>query len=158
MARRAVLTVALVLALVAPAAALATAPRASLVDVEDEVMCVACGVPLNIAESPQADRERDYIRTLIARGETKAQIKRDLVAQYGQNALALPQDKGFSVAAYAVPIVVVAALIAALAVLVPRWRRRGGPLGTSATPAPAGPSLDAADARRLEEDLARYEP
>jgi len=56
-------------------------------------------------------------------------------------------------AAWAVPAALIAALVASLAVFVPRWRRPG-----PATAAALGPTLDAADARRLDEDLARYEP
>jgi len=132
----------------------AAAPRASLTDIEDEVMCVVCNVPLNVAESPQADRERALIRSLIAQGRTKPQIKDALVAEYGQAVLATPHGGGVDWAAWAIPAALIAALIAALAVVVPRWRRRG----PGDAVAPAGPSLDAADARRLEEDLARYEP
>ena len=33
-------------------------PRADFNDVEDEVMCDTCNVPLDIAESPRADQER----------------------------------------------------------------------------------------------------
>jgi len=57
----------LVLIAVLAAPVRAAAPRASLVDIEDEVMCVTCKIPLNIAESPQATRERDLIRRLIDR-------------------------------------------------------------------------------------------
>ena len=70
-------------ALLAPAGALAQAPKADLVDVEDEVMCVTCKVPLNIAEGAQPDSQRELIRDLIARGKTKPEIKREFVAQYG---------------------------------------------------------------------------
>jgi hypothetical protein len=56
--RRALALLVAFTALAAPAAALAAQPRTTLNDIEDEVMCVVCGVPLNIAESPQADRER----------------------------------------------------------------------------------------------------
>jgi cytochrome c-type biogenesis protein CcmH len=85
MARRTLVSVALVVALlVAPAAAQAPEPRASLPDIEDEVMCPVCGVTLELAtESPQANQEREFIRTLIAQGLTKDEIKDRLVAEFG---------------------------------------------------------------------------
>jgi hypothetical protein len=70
--------------------------------------------------------------------------------------LALPDDEGFSLAVWLVPIAVGLALLATLALLLPRWRRRAGLRG-SEPPAPAGPELSAADARRLDQDLARYD-
>jgi cytochrome c-type biogenesis protein CcmH len=147
------------LLLAAPAHALAAAPRADLVDVEDEVMCVTCKVPLNIAEGAQPDSERALIRDLIAQGMTKPQIKRELVKQYGPDVLALPEDGGFGLTAYAIPLVLVALVVAGLALLVPRWRRRpaAGIANADLTVDPDGPDLSAADARRLDEDLARYE-
>ena len=44
--------------LVSAPGALAVAPKASLGDLQDEVMCVSCNVALNVAESPQADATR----------------------------------------------------------------------------------------------------
>ena len=89
-------------------------------------MCVTCKIPLNVAQSPQADRERAFIQSLIDQGETEAQIKHALVGQYGPTVLALPSDHGFDLAAYLVPVAAFLALLAALAVLLPRWRRRAG--------------------------------
>jgi cytochrome c-type biogenesis protein CcmH len=146
---------ALIVALALVAAAPAHAAQASLTDIEDEVMCVVCNVPLNVAESPQADRERALIRGLIAEGRTKTQIKDALVAEYGQAVLATPHGGGVDWAAWAIPAGLIALVLAALAIAVPRWRRTGAP--AAAAPG-AGPALDAADARRLDEDLARYEP
>ena len=71
---RLALALALVAVLALAAAPAHAAPSASLTDIEDEVMCVVCNVPLNVAESPQADRERALIRSLIAQGKTKPQI------------------------------------------------------------------------------------
>ena len=53
-------------------------------------MCVSCHEPLAVAQSPQANSERAYIRRLIAQGETKAQIVNKLVAQYGAAVLGKP--------------------------------------------------------------------
>jgi len=53
--------------LAVPALAAAAVPRASLPDIEDEVMCPTCGVPLINAFSPQAEKERRFIRREIAR-------------------------------------------------------------------------------------------
>jgi len=151
--------VALVVALIAlatPASALAAAPRASFNDIEDEVMCDTCNVPLNIAESARADQQRREIRALIARGLTKEQVKDELKARYGPAVLALPDDEGFSLAVYLVPIAVVAGLVATLVLLLPRWRARRRDAEASGTDT-ATPELSPADARRLDQDLARYD-
>jgi cytochrome c-type biogenesis protein CcmH len=149
---RILLVAAAVLALAAPAA-LAAAPRTTLGDVEDEVMCPVCGTPLNVSESPQANRERAYIRQLVAEGKTKAQTKRALVAQFGPNVLALPEsDKGVNWAVYVVPAALVLAALAALAVFVPRWRRRAH---ADAEPPPT--ELSGEDERRVERELARLD-
>lgn len=143
--------VAALLTLAAPAPA--AAPQTSLTDVEDEVMCPICGTLLELAESPQAQRERAYIKRLIAAGQTKEEIKDALVAQYGRGALALPGGSGFDLSAYLVPAIgfVLAAL--ALAVGVLRWRRTAG----RQPPGPAGGGPDDEDAERLEADLRRYD-
>ena len=146
------------LALAVPAAG--AAPRTTLPDVEDEVMCAVCGTPLNLAQAPQADRERAFIQRQIDRGLTKDQIKRRLEDQYGPSVLALPKDSGFDAAAYVVPVAVVGLALLALALTVPRWRRsRAARAETedegSAAGAPEEPTPD--EARRLDEELARFE-
>ena len=81
----------------------AATPRASLPDIEDEVMCPICGTLLEFSESPQADRERALIRRLIAEGRTKGQIEDALVAEYGPEVLAEPSSSGFDLTAWLVP-------------------------------------------------------
>jgi cytochrome c-type biogenesis protein CcmH len=151
--RRAAVLAAFALALLtAPPTALAAA-KADLVDIEDEVMCVTCKIPLNVAEGAQPNRQREFIRGLIAQGKTKEQIKAALVTEYGPNVLALPEQDGFGITAYAIPLALLALLAAGLAVLIALWRRRG----PAALEADSAPLLSADDARRLDEDLARYE-
>lgn len=145
-------TISILLAAIAIAAIPASAaePRASLTDIEDEVMCPICGTPLNLAAAPQAERERAYIRTLIARGQTKEEIKDALVREYGPEVLATPESGGFDLAAWIVPAGGI--LLAAIAVFVGlrRWRRRPDE--------PAGEDEpDPADSERLRSDLSRYD-
>jgi cytochrome c-type biogenesis protein CcmH len=116
-------------------------------------MCPVCGVPLSIAQSPQAERERVFIRGLIARGMTKEQIKQALVVQFGRSVLALPSSEGFDLAAYLVPLLVLLALIGLLAVMLPRWRRRGRRPIAAAGP----PTLPPGDRARLDDELARFD-
>jgi cytochrome c-type biogenesis protein CcmH len=129
-----------------------TPPRASLPDVEDEVMCVECGTALNVSQSTVADQERAFIRRQIALGKDKAQIKAALVDQFGPGVLAMPQEKGFSLAAYLVPIGLAAAALLALILTARRWRRRPA----AAPPAATAPLADE-DARRLDAELAAYD-
>ena len=155
--RRALVLAVLALWLVgaANAPAATVKPRASLTDIENEVMCVECGTSLNVSTSPVANQEREMIRRLIAQGETKSQIKAALVATYGRNVLAEPADSGFGLAAWWIPVVLVPLALLLAVVLARRWRRRSaaadGGAGTSAAP------LSEADARRLDAELAAYD-
>jgi cytochrome c-type biogenesis protein CcmH len=136
-----------------PAAALAAVGRASLTDIENDVMCVACHESLAVAQSPEAYSERQYIRGLITQGMTKQQIEGQLVAQYGPSVLGKPPADGFNLVVYVVPPLLVALGIGLLVFTIPRWRRRSRQAAASQPP-PAGP-VDPAEARRLDEDLAR---
>jgi cytochrome c-type biogenesis protein CcmH len=148
--------VALLIAGLAAPVALAAAvhPRASLTDIENDVMCTICRESLAVAQSPQADSERSYIRGLIAQGLTKKQIEQNLVAQYGTAVLGRPPASGFNLTVYVLPPAILVAGIAILAFVLPRWRRRTR--AAAAVPAPAMPALDPAEAARLEQELGQF--
>jgi cytochrome c-type biogenesis protein CcmH len=151
-------TAAAAAATLAPATAVAaadTTPKASLTDIENDVMCVSCREPLAVAQSPQAIAERNYIRNLIAKGQTKAQIEQALVAQYGPAVLGKPPAHGFNLTVYILPPAILILGIGTLALLLPKWRRRSKANATTTTASPE-PSIATADARRLDEELRRY--
>jgi cytochrome c-type biogenesis protein CcmH/NrfF len=122
-------------------------------DVEDEVMCNVCGTPLNVADSPQADQERAFIRRLIARGYTKQQVKDAMVAQFGRGILDVPSGHGFDLAAYLVPALALVLAGGVVSVAVIRWRRYKPTalVGTGGR----GPSSE--DSALLRDDLDRYD-
>jgi len=123
----------------------AVAPaRASLPDIEDEVMCIECGTVLAVSNSPVAQQEREFIREQIAAGKDKQQIKAALVEQYGDDVIADPKTPWL----WVVPVV--AALLAAIGVVVAlrTWRGRTPP-----TEPPLPPELSPEDARRLDAEL-----
>ena len=144
-----VMAVALAAATLAPAAGAVTQ-----YEIETEVMCDTCNVPLYIAESPRADQLRREIRKLIAQGQDEQQIKATLKARYGPDILALPPESGFSLGAYLVPGAVALALVGIAALLVARWRRRGRRPGGEAVPAKGPGSSE--DRARLDEELERF--
>jgi cytochrome c-type biogenesis protein CcmH len=156
--RIAILALTLALAL-AGTAATATATTAAMANtsytaVIDDLMCVVCHEPLNVAQSPEAFQERQYVRQLIAQGKTKSEIENDLVQQYGPAVLSRPPANGVNLLVYIIPPVVVILGIVIIAIFIPRWRRRAREADASAAAATA--TLDAADAKRLNEDLGRF--
>jgi cytochrome c-type biogenesis protein CcmH len=145
--------IAAVIALLGGGAATAAAqePRASLPDVEDEVMCPICGTLLEESQSPQAERERELIRRLIDEGKDKEQIKDELVAEYGSNVLATPSGSGFDLVAWLVPGLAILLAAGAIAFGVRRALRDSSDRGARPMP------LDPEDATRLEADLRRHD-
>jgi cytochrome c-type biogenesis protein CcmH len=152
--RRLAVTAVALAALVLTPIASAAPTRASLMDIENNVMCVVCNEPLAVAESPQAYQERDFIRGLIAKGETKQQIERALVANYGIAVLGKPPARGFNLTVYVLPPAILVAGVVVLAFTLPRWRRRVRANANGGTAA-EGP-LSPADERRLDEELSRF--
>jgi cytochrome c-type biogenesis protein CcmH/NrfF len=128
----------------------AAEPKASLPDIEDEVMCVECKTALNISTSPVANQERDFIRQKIAEGLDKKQIKAALVDAYGPAVLGEPEGKGFDLTVWIVPGVLVVLAAGGVVLMARRWRR-------DSAPTPDVPDLDPADARRIDADLATFD-
>ena len=148
--RKPLLSAAAALLLLGPAAAPAggAEPLASLPDIEDEVMCPICGTSLEQSQSPQAERERELIRRLIAQGRDKEEIKDALVAEYGPDVLAVPDDEGFDLTAWLVPIGGFAVALGAVALALRRARR---------SPSRQAPPLSDEDSSRLDRDMSSYD-
>ena len=122
----------------------------SLAELEGEVMCPVCETTLDQSSSPAAQQIKRVIRTRIAAGDTKTQIKDRLVAEYGDAILAAPPHEGFGLVAWWLPVagIVVAAVVVGIGAW--RWAR-------SREPAPVGPPLDPSSERRLDDELRRFE-
>jgi cytochrome c-type biogenesis protein CcmH len=126
--------------------AVAPAPRASLPDIEDEVMCIECGTVLSVSNSPVAQQERDFIREQIAAGRDKEQIKTALVDEYGEDVIADPKTPWL----WIVPVALALIAAAGVAFAIRRWRARA-----PAAETPLPPPLSPEDAQRLDAELSR---
>jgi cytochrome c-type biogenesis protein CcmH len=140
-----------VLALAAPA--LASEEHPTLPELEGEVMCLVCATTLDQSHSAFAERERAFIRRLIAAGLTKSQIKDRLVAEYGEQVLAEPPKHGFNLLAWVLPIAGVILAGVVLGWLAWRWSRgRREPPDDTPAP-PLEPELE----RQVDRELARFD-
>lgn len=144
---RIVVGVLLALALAAPAAASERHP--TLGELEHEVMCPTCKTLLELSHAPIAERMRVFIRGRIAAGQTKSEIERQLVAQFGSGVLAEPPRSGLGLLAWLLPLAGLLGGVAVVAVVARHWR--------GAAAGEAVPPLDAAAERRLEQALADFD-
>ncbi|MEK6274860.1 MAG: cytochrome c-type biogenesis protein [Actinomycetota bacterium] len=124
--------------------------RTTLADLEDEVMCPVCFTTLDQSSSPAARRIKTFISRRIAAGDTKDEIKDQLVVEYGPQILAAPPKKGFDLLAWLLPIGGVLGGALVLAALAWRWSR-------VREPAPAVAALDPALELRIDDELARFD-
>jgi cytochrome c-type biogenesis protein CcmH len=145
------------LALAAPA--LASEQRPTLADLEDELVCPTCQTTLDQSSAPVAERMRAVIRARIAAGDSKSEIKRRLVAEFGEQVLAAPPRRGFNLLAWVAPLAGLALGGAVLTLLAWRWSRGRDPVPTPLQDRSRNGSgaLDPALERRLDEELARFE-
>ena len=144
--------VTLALAFAGPAAAACAHPRTSLSYLEGQVMCPTCHTTLDESSSAIARRMKAFISARIAAGDTRSEIKRKLVAQFGTAVLAAPPRKGFDLLAWWLPFAGLALAGGLVSLAAWRWARAREP--AVAEPAALEPELE----RRLDEELARFEP
>jgi cytochrome c-type biogenesis protein CcmH len=142
MTRRLFLLTLAVLVLAAPANAAGNRP--TLAHLEHEVMCPTCHELLELSHAPVAERIRAFIRRRIAAGDSEAQIKAELVYQFGPAVLASPPAQGFGLLAWLLPLTGLAAAAVFVAAVARRWRR------DEPEDEPLPPSLE----RLLERELA----
>ena len=157
--RRGLALLALLAALVAAAPLAASEEHPTLAELEQELICPTCHSLLALSDAPVADRMRAFIRARIAAGDTKSEIKDQLVAQFGESVLAAPPKSGFNLLAWALPLAAVAVAVALLALALRRWsRKRVAEEPPSGEPSANGrPGLDPDLERRLDEELARFD-
>ena len=142
----------------APGVAGAAAPKTTLPDVEDEVMCVECGTVLNISTSQVADRQREFIQKRIDRGQSKEEIKAALVAEFGPDVLAMPDREGFNLAVYLVPGALGLIGLVGVVLAARRWRARRPASASASTDDDAhGEQLAPDQEQRLAAELAAFE-
>jgi cytochrome c-type biogenesis protein CcmH/NrfF len=134
-------------------AALASQQHPTLGELEGEVMCPVCHTTLDQSSSPVARQIEAFISKRIAAGDTRSEIKHELVVQYGPAILAAPPHKGFGLLAWWLPIAGVLVGVGAVSVAVWHWSRSREP----STPAPPTAALEPDLERRVDEELARLD-
>lgn len=144
-----------VLALAAPAAASEQRPTPS--DIEDEILCPTCETTLDQSNSPIAKRMKAFIRARIAAGDSKSEIRAQLVDEFGDRILASPPRKGFNLLAWWLPVAGLGAGAVAVGLLAWRWSRARASTEVEGTEPSTGPDLEPELERRLDEELARFE-
>ena len=146
------------LALVLAAPAAASEQHPTLPELEGQLMCPICaGETLAQSDSQAAQRIKVEIQQRIAAGDTRSQIKRRLVAEWGERILAAPPRHGFDLLAWLLPIVGVLAGAAVLGVLAWRWTRQPEPEPEPQRWSLNGHPLEPDEERRLDEELARFD-
>jgi cytochrome c-type biogenesis protein CcmH len=146
--RRSVVVLLAALALAAPALASEERPTAS--ELESELVCPVCESTLDTSNAPVALAMKAFIRERIAAGDTKSEIKAQLVDQFGPAVLAVPPRKGFDWVAWLLPLAGLAVAAVVVGALAWRWSH----LRAETPPAePLDPELEA----RVDAELERFE-
>ena len=149
------LVAALTLCLAAPAAAQACNGWTEQ-DMQTQLMCITCRVPIDQSESPFANHVRAFVHQKCQAGWTSSQVKDTLVARFGEEILAAPPKHGFTLLAWLVPGAVLLAGVGVAVTLARRWSRsRRGRPGPSAGDGES--DLDDDMTARIDADLARFE-
>jgi cytochrome c-type biogenesis protein CcmH len=144
------LVLVLVAALAFATSAVAAGPPVQA-DLEAEIVCPTCKTTLDQSNAPIAVRMKAYIRARIAAGDSGAEIKAQLVEQFGPGVLSEPPKRGFDLLAWLLPLGAVAVGAVVVGALAVTWSKRHGALDAS------DDDLDPELERRLDAELDRFE-
>jgi len=144
--------------LAAPAQAFASTPRASVLALESELVCVTCHETLDMSTSPLAEQMKSYIRRFVAEGWSTQRIENYFVAQFGQEVLAVPPTHGFNLLAWVIPFAVIGGGILAVGTGAWVWSRNRSDDGAPLVAFVGGSTLAPALESRVDQELARYDP
>ena len=143
----------LVLALALVPAAAASERHPTLGELEGEVICPTCHTTLDQSDAPIARQMKLYISRWIREGDTKSEIERKLVAQFGPQVLAEPSKHGFDLLAWLLPLAGLLGGAAILAAAAWRWTKPSDKVSLGQPEPRLDPELE----RSLDEELARFD-
>jgi cytochrome c-type biogenesis protein CcmH len=119
---------------------------------EGALRCPVCrSQSIRQSRSFMADDMRRKVRQMIAEGRSDDEIRAYFIDRYGTWVLLTPPRRGFNLAAYALPAIVVLIGAVGLVVAARRWKRVTRP----ASPAPPPPSRHLAILERELEETER---
>lgn len=152
--RRAATACALLAAFALAGAAMASEQHPTQGELEAELVCPSCHVPLDESSSAVAQQMKTFISQHIALGWTKSRIENALAAQLGDGIYGVPRTHGFDLLAWILPLGGIALGAAAIAGGAWRWSRVRGDASDDSAQSPA---LDQASERRVDDALARFD-
>jgi cytochrome c-type biogenesis protein CcmH len=123
-------------------------------ELEAELVCPSCHVPLDESNSDVAQQMKAFIRAHIALGWTKSRIEGALAAQLGDGIYGVPRTHGFDLLAWVLPFGGIALGAVGIAGGAWKWSRVGN---RARGDSDEGPALDAESERRVDEELARFD-
>jgi cytochrome c-type biogenesis protein CcmH/NrfF len=123
-------------------------------ELEAELVCPSCHVPLDESQSDVAQQMKAFIAVHIADGWTKSRIESALAAQLGDGIYGVPRTHGFDLIAWLLPFGGVALAAVAVAGGAWRWSHARDRLSDDSVQTPG---LDAESERRVDEELARFD-
>jgi cytochrome c-type biogenesis protein CcmH len=135
-------------------AAVASEQHPTQGELEAELVCPSCHVPLDESQSAVAQQMKTYIRAHIALGWTKSRIEGALAAQLGDGIYGVPRTHGFDLIAWVLPIGGILAGALAVAGGAWKWSRARESAGDDSS---RDSGLDAESERRLDEELVRFD-
>lgn len=136
------------------AAAPASEQHPTQSELEAELVCPSCHVPLDESNSDVAQQMKAFIHAHIALGWTKSRIESALAAQLGDGIYGVPRTHGFDLLAWLLPFGGIALGAVVIGGGAWKWSHSGSRPGSG--PA-VGPPLDAESERRVDEELARFD-
>ncbi len=133
-----------------------------VVGIESELRCT-CGCNLSVYTCRTTDftcqtspAMHQHVIALMEQGKTGEEILQEFVAQYGETVLMAPPKRGFNIAAYVVPGVVIIAVGGALSwVLARRARLMASQAAAASNDLGDVPGLSSEEAARLKAELER---
>jgi cytochrome c-type biogenesis protein CcmH/NrfF len=123
-------------------------------ELEAELVCPSCHVPLDESNSDVAQQMKAFIAAHIALGWTKSRIENALAAQLGDGIYGVPRTHGFDLIAWLLPFGGIA--LGAVVIGGGAWKWSHSGIRPGADPA-AGPALDAESEWRVDEELVRFD-
>ncbi len=127
--------------------------------IEQRLRCT-CGCTLDVftcrttdftcTYSPEMHRE---VVALYTAGKSDTEIVQAFVAKYGEEVLMAPEPKGFNLAGYLVPGIVILAIGALVTWIIRRRMRRRAPAAIDSVPSPPASDATAEELERLEREL-----